>query len=218
MYVLNRLLRKIKPFYIWLFESVFHFKNRISSFVRRYYLLSILVFSFCLGSILFYWSWLRYSEGSLSPVTLYCLENKDTEVCSSRYLRYRSLKNRKIKDVLFTKCNCRQVYLFNVEVSDSDFRDSRFDRAYMKNTSFVDVDLFKSSFYGAILDNVVFEKSELKGALFNFATVRNVYFKNIDLSSTVFIGTRFENTYYDKDTKLPFSREQASRKGFLLKE
>ena len=218
MYFFNRFFRKVSPFYTTLLNSLFNLKGFVHSFFRRYCLLSILVLSVFLSSILFYLSWLRYSNSRLSPVTLYCLENRDTRVCNRRYLRYRSLKNRKIKGVLFTRCHCKQVYLFNVEVSDSDFRENLFDRSYIKNSSFVDVDLFKASFYGAILDNVVFEKSDLMGVLFNFATFRNVYFKNTDLSSTVFIGTRFENTYYDKDTKLPFSREQARRMGFLLKE
>ncbi len=217
MNFLNRIWRKISSFCARLLRSLFHFKGGVHRYVLRYYLLSILVLSLFLGSILFYWSWLKSSVSRLSPVTLYCLENKDDTICRGRFLRYTSLKNRKIKDIIFKKCFCKNTYLFNVEVSDSDFRDSRFDRSYIKNSSFVDVDLFKASFYGAILDNVVFEKSELTGVLFNFATVRNVYFKNVDLSSTVFIGTRFENAYYDKNTKLPFSREQASRMGFLLK-
>ena len=200
-----------KAFFVELLRKFFHF-------IHQYYLLCLLVFSFFLGSLLFYISWLRSSESHISPVSLYCLENRDVEACSNRFLRKKSLKNRKIKNVIFTKCNCKNTYLFNIKMSDSDFRQSRFDRSYWRNSSVLNVDLFKSSFYGAILDNVVFEKSELKGAIFNFATIRNVHFKNIDLSSTVFIGTRFENTYYDNDTKLPFSREQASRMGLLLKE
>lgn len=193
--------------------------KKISLFIQQNYLLSILVFSFLLGSLLFYLSWLRSGESNISPVTLYCLENRDsTDVCSRRRLKSKRLYNREIKNVFFTRCVCKNMSLINIKASDSDLRDSRFDRSYLKNVSFFNVDLFKSSFYGAILDNVVFEKTELTGVIFNFVTFRNVYFKNVNLSSTLFIGARFEKTYYDKNTKLPFSKEQASRMGLLLKE
>ena len=178
----------------------------------------MLLFSLFLGGILFYLSWLRSGESRVSPIVLYCLENRDTNVCSEKYLKWKRLYNREIKDIIFTRCFCKNTYLLNIKASNSDLRDNRFDRSYLKNVSFSNVDLFKSSFYGAILNNVVFERSELTGVIFNFASFRNVYFKNVDLSSTLFIGTRFENTYYDKDTKLPFSREQASRMGLLPKE
>ena len=187
-------------------------------FFYRYYFLGIISVSFLFAGILFYLSALRSGEMTISPLTIYCLENKDTKVCSNRSLSLKRLKNREIKRVIFTRCFCKYIYLDNVNISHSDFRESHFDSSLLKNVSFLDIDLFKSSFYGAILENVVFENSDLEGSIFNFATFRNVYFKNVDLSSAVLIGVRFENTYYDRNTKLPFSKEQADRIGLVLKQ
>ena len=197
-------------------NRLFKFLKNFFCFIKQYYFTGMLIFSFLWGGGLFYLSYLR--SVSISPVTVYCLENKDTKVCSKRSLRQKRLQNREIKEVIFTKCSCRDLHLLNVKVDNSDFRDNQFGRASFKNVSFLNVDLFKSSFYGSVLDDVVFENSDLGGVVFNFATFRNVYFKNVDLRSTVFIGTRFKNTYYNQSTKLPFSKEQASRMGLLLKE
>ena len=190
---------------------------KIVKAIFNHYFFAIL-FSFLFAGVLFYLSTSWSNESSISPVTMYCLENRDTKVCNRRSLRRKTLKNRKIKKVIFTRCFCKNIYLFNVKVMNSNFRSNHFDRSYLKSVSFFDTDLFKSSFYGAVLENVVFENSDLGGVIFNFATFRNVYFKNTDLSSAVLIGTRFENTYYDEDTKLPFSKKQANQVGLFLKK
>ena len=200
------------------FITVFNeLSRKITLYLKRYFLLSSLTLSLLFAGMLFYFSLLRSSETNISPVTIYCLENKDTKVCSRRHLRGRRLYNRTIKEAIFTRCFCKDLHLSNVKVRDSDFRGNQFSRSSFKNVSFFQVNLFKSSFYGATLENVTFENSDLGGAIFNFATLRNVHFKNIDLHSAIFIGTRFENAYYDSNTKLPFSKEQAKKIGLLLK-
>lgn len=185
-------------------------------YINKYYVTVILIFSFLMGGILFYMSHLR--SVNIDAVVMYCLKNRDRKACNRRPLNQKRLKNIKIRRVIFTRCLCKDLRLFNVGVSNSDFRENKFKRAYLKNVSFLNVDLFKASFYGAILENVIFENSALGGVVFNFATFRNVYFKNVDLRSAVFVGTRFENTYYSRNTKLPFSSEQAKRMGLFLKE
>ena len=187
-------------------------------FSDRYYFLGVLSFSLLFAGVLFYFSALRSEEVSISPVTMYCLENRDIQACRGISLGLKKLKNRKIKEVIFQRCFCKHIYLYNVDVTSSDFEENKFDGSFFKNVSFFNVDLFKSSFYGAILENVVFENSDLGGVIFNFATFRNVYFKNVDLSSAILMGARFENTYYDQNTKLPFSKEQADRAGLVLKQ
>ena len=189
--------------------------KKIILYLKQYYFLSIFSLSLLSAGMLFYFSSLRSHETNISPVTIYCLENKDTKVCSRRHLRGKRLYNRNIKETIFTRCFCKDLHLSNVKISNSDFRSNRFNRSSFKNVSFSQVNLFKSSFYGATLENVTFENSDLGGTIFNFATLKNVHFKNIDLHSVIFIGTRFENTYYDSDTKLPFSKEYAKRIGLL---
>jgi uncharacterized protein YjbI with pentapeptide repeats len=154
----------------------------------------------------------------VSSVTLYCLENKDKDECSRQSLKRKRLAHKEITDVIFTRCFCEDARLFNVKVSSSDFRENTFKRAHLENVSFFKVNFFKATFYGAVLEGVVFESSELGGVEFNFATLRNVHFKNVDLRSAVFVGTRFEKSYYNKDTKLPFSKERAVQMGLYLKE
>lgn len=192
-----------------------NYLTKIISYLKQYYLLSIFILSLLSSGILFYFSSLRAHESYVSPVTIYCLENKDTKVCSRRHLRGKRLHNRTIKEAIFTRCFCKDLHLSNVNINNSDFRSNRFNRSSFKNVSFSQVNLFKSSFYGATLENVTFENSDLGGTIFNFATLKNVHFKNIDLHSVIFVGTRFENTYYDSDTKLPFSKEYAKRIGLL---
>lgn len=190
---------------------------KIIFYLKQYYFLSTLSLSLLFSGILFYFSSLRAHEAYISPVTIYCLENKDSKVCSRRHLRGKRLYNKTIKEVIFTRCFCKDLHLSNVKVRDSDFRSNQFNRSSFKNVSFSQVNLFKSSFYGATLENVTFENSDLGGTIFNFATLKNVHFKNINLHSVIFIGTRFKNAYYDSNTKLPFSEEQAKRMGLLLK-
>ena len=182
---------------------------------NRYYMLIIPVFSLFTGSLLFYLSWLRQSESGISPVTMYCLEKRDIKVCSQRNLKNKRLRNKEIKKIIFTRCFCESAGLFNVRVSDSDFRENNLSEAALNNVLFFKVNLFKSLFYGAILNNVVFEESDLRGVVFNFASFENVQFKKADLRSALFIGARFKNTWYDRETKLPFSEEQARRIGLL---
>ena len=188
--------------------------NRINS----YYFLVALLFSVFFGGMLFYLSWSRSGEGSVSPKIISCLKKKDTKKCRRKRLSGKRLKNKDIKDVAFTRCFCRNLRLRNVDIYNSDFRENDFGRSFLKNVSFLEVNLFKSFFYGAILEDVIFENSDFGGAVFNFATLRNVHFKNMDLRSTLFIGTRFQNVYYDRNTKLPFSEVQASRLGLILKD
>ena len=187
------------------------------NFFNQYHFLGMLIISLFFGGLLFYFSFLRSGENSISPVTMYCLENKDTKVCSRRYLGGKRLQDREIKEIIFTRCACRDLQLSNIKVSDTDFRGNNFSRAFFKNVSFLNVNLFKSSFYGAILNDVVFQDSDLRGVIFNFVTFHNVYFKNIDLRSSLLIGARFKNSYYDKNTKLPFSKEEAAQVGLLIK-
>ncbi len=185
---------------------------------KRYYFLSMLTLSLFVGGGLFYYfpRWMS-GESSVSPVTMYCLSRRDTKVCTRRFLDGKKLHDKNIKEVVFTRCDCRKTHLFSIEVSDSDFRESDFRRAVFNKVSFLNTNLFKSSFYGAILKDVVFDNSQLGGVVFNFATFQNVYFKNVDLSSALFIGASFENVYYAKDVKLPFSEEKANQMGLRLK-
>ncbi len=175
---------------------------------KKYYFLSILIFSVLLGTVLFYISGLRHKEVNISPVTIYCLETKDEKICRRRNLMGKELKNRHIEKIIFTQCFCKDLRLFNVKVNNADFREGHFGRASFSNVSLIRTNFFKSSFYGAILKDVIFEDSNLRGVVFNFAVLRNVQFKNVDMRSAVFIGTRFENVSYDKNTKWPFSIEQ----------
>ncbi len=190
--------------------------KKINHLFSKLNLISILVCSFLLAGGVFYLSHLRMVI--ISSATLYCLENKDKTECNQKSLRRKRLAHKEITDVIFTRCFCEDVRLFNVKVSDSDFRENVFKRAHLEKVSFFNMNFFKATFYGAVLDGVVFENSELGGAEFNFATLRNVHFKNIDLRSVVFVGTRFEKSYYDEDTKLPFSKERAARMGLYFKE
>lgn len=159
---------------------------------------------------------------SIKSKAEYCLENKDPKICKARRsrlsLRGKRLVKRDIEGIIFTRCACQSLSLTDVNIDNSDFREAQMKKASLKRVSFLRSNLFKSSFYGAILNDVIFYNTDLRGVIFNFSTLRNVYFKNIDLRDTLFIGTRFENTYYDKKTKLPFSKEQASRMGLFLKD
>lgn len=178
---------------------------------KKYYFLSILIFSVFLGTVLFYISGLRFKEINISPVTIYCLETKDVKICNKRNLMGKQIQNRYIKKIIFTQCFCRDLRLFNVRVNNADFRGGHFGRASFRQVSLVKTNFFQSSFYGAILKDVIFEDSDLRGVVFNFAVLRNVQFKNVDMRSALFIGTRFENVSYDKNTKWPFSIKQIKR-------
>ena len=197
-------------------EQILIFLKKKLYFFSKLHFITVLICSFLLAGGLFYVSYLKMVD--ISPVTIYCLEKKDKKVCNKRSLRRKRLAHKEITNVIFTRCSCGDIWLFNVKVNNSDFRENRFKRAHLEDVSFLEVDLFQSTFYGAVLDNVVFENSELRGVEFNFATLRNVYFKNVDLRSAVFVGTRFEKSYYSKDTKLPFSKEKARQVGLFLKE
>lgn len=186
------------------------------NFLSALNFMSILACSVLLAGVLFSLSYLRITN--ISPIAMYCLENKDKRACNKVSLRRKRLAHKEITNIIFTRCFCIDVRLFNIKVRNSDFRENKFKRAHLEDVSFLRVDFFKATFYGAILESVIFENSELGGVVFNFATLRNVYFKNVDLRSAVFIGTRFENSYYDKDVKLPFSKEKAEQMGLFLKE
>lgn len=190
--------------------------KKINYLFSKLNFISILICSFLLAGGLFYLSYLRMAN--VSSEILYCLENKDKTKCNKQSLRRKRLAHKEITDVIFTRCSCEDVRLFNVKVNNSDFRENTFKRSHLEEVFFFKVNFFKATFYGTVLDNVVFENSELGGVEFNFATLRNVYFKNVDLRSAVFVGTRFEKSYYSKDTKLPFSKERAGQIGLFLKE
>ena len=190
--------------------------RKATHFLSKLNFTSILACSFLLAVGLFVISYLRTT--SISPIAMYCLENKNRRACNKVPLRRKRLAHKEITNIIFTRCFCTDARLFNVSVRSSDFRENKFKRAHLEDVSFLRVDFFKATFYGAILESVIFEDSELGGVVFNFATLRNVYFKNVDLRSAVFVGTRFENSYYNKDVKLPFSKEKAEQMGLFLKE
>ena len=186
--------------------------------LNSYYFGRVLIVSLMLGGALFALSWSRTGENSISSEARYCFEVEDSRKCRWKRLKGKRLGNKDIEQITLTRCFCKNLYLSNVEVYESDFRENNFNQSFFKNVSFLGVRLFKAFFYGSVLENVVFKNSDLGGAVFNFATLRNVSFKNADLRSSLFIGADFENVSYDKETKLPFSESEAHQRGWFLEE
>ena len=182
----------------------------------NYYFGIVFILSLLIGGILFALSWSRSGENSIPSELKYCFEVTDYEKCSWKTLKGKRFKNKEISGVILPRCVCKNLYLSHVEVYKSDFRESAFNQSFFDNVSFLRTKLFKAFFYGSVFENVVFKNSDLRGTVFNFATLRNVSFKNTDLSSSLFIGAKFENVFYDKNTNLPFSKEEAHEKGWIL--
>ena len=203
----------------FLIQFLFSIFSKIKlNWLSSYYLLGVFTLSVLCGGILFSLSWLRSGENGISPQVMSCFEIKDPRKCSRRNLQKKRLKNKEIEEVSFTRCFCKNLFLSQVTIYNSDFRDNNFNQSFFYKVSFFDTNLFKAFFYGSVLKEVVFKDSDLGGAIFNFSTLENVSFKNIDLSSSLFIGALFKNVSYDKNTILPFSEETARQKGWVLQE
>ena len=183
---------------------------------KSYYALKVLGISLILGSMVYYITYFRGHESTLSDTDRYCLNNPNPACDKVRLtLSKKRLVNKQIENRKLTRCMCRNVALYSSQIKNSDFRAGNFYQAYLDGVTISSSDFFKSFFYGAIFKNVVFENSELGGSVFNFADFENTEFKNVNLQSAVFIGARFNNSYYDSKTKLPFSKEQARKKGLF---
>lgn len=97
-----------------------------------------------------------------------------------------------------------------INLHGSHIKGSQFKNVSMKNlialgsrftqTKFINCDLQNANFWGANLQEVDFEDSDLRGA---------------DLRNTFLLFTRFVGAKINNKTRLPFSAEEALKKGMI---
>lgn len=113
-------------------------------------------------------------------------------------LREMSVTRSTFKDVSCLSCDLTGILLRSCDLSGAHFEKSSFRGARLQNTSFRGANLAGADFRAATLAFSDLRETDLRGA---------------DLRETVLLGTRFEDARMDESTRLPFSREEAARRG-----
>jgi uncharacterized protein YjbI with pentapeptide repeats len=132
------------------------------------------------------------------------------------------------------------TYLYMVTISESDLSRTSFQRSTILQSQFDAIKAHGMDLKGANLKKVSFKKSDLKLFFANATRFSNVSFKgailesadfwgsqllNVDfseanlrganLSNTFVLFTKFEKAQFDKYTQLPFSEEEALKRGMV---
>lgn len=94
----------------------------------------------------------------------------------------------------------RGAYLKATDWSESSLQELLATGTRFINVSFKGCDLRNANFWGALLQNVDFRKSDLRGA-------------NLEL--VALLMTQFKGAQFNNKTKLPFSKDEALKRGMI---
>ena len=184
--------------------------------IQNAYIITSVTVSIIFSYSIYHWQTLKQTQVVKKSNIFSCFSKNDTKKCNRWKWKSLSLENLNIQNKTFTRCLCEGSLFKEIKIKTSDFRQNKFRLAFFENILFFKTNLQKSTFEGAIIKNTIFEDIKLSGVVFQFTTFINVQFKNVDMTQALFIGSRFKNSTYDKNTKLPFSKEIARDLG--LKE
>ena len=176
---------------------------------KNTYIATSIIISVILSFSIYQWKTLKQNQIIKTSNILSCFSTTNTKKCNRWRLKSLFLKNLNIQNKTFTRCLCEGSVFKEIKIKKSDFRQNNFRLTFFENILFFKTNLQKSTFEGAIIKNTSFEDIKLSGVIFKFTTFINVQFKNVDMTQALFIGSRFKNSTYDKNTKLPFSKEIA---------
>lgn len=98
----------------------------------------------------------------------------------------------------------RRAYLYGADLKGADLRGVDLYKCQLGSANLANADLRNASLAGAYLFNTDLRGADLRGARFSPAL------KGAELKQTGLVGARF-----DESTELPFSREEALRRGMI---
>ncbi len=127
----------------------------------------------------------------------------------------------------FVGSNLRGVKIQGDALVKSDFTKAMMDQSILSHANFVNCDFTAASaqnsdFSHSELRRLFFVRTKLRHAIFSGSTLIGIEFRGADLSGASFRGSQlvdvvFEGSYFDDLTELPFSREEALRRGMIKK-
>ncbi|MFC1523016.1 pentapeptide repeat-containing protein [Elusimicrobiota bacterium] len=115
------------------------------------------------------------------------------------------MNNSNLEGANFTGAEAQKV-----QFEASNLKRAVFDGANLLKAFFTAADLEDASLKGAYLENTVF-----KGAVLKRADFTETELLGADMSGAMADSAKFKGATYDRDSVLPFSNEEAARKGMV---
>lgn len=110
-----------------------------------------------------------------------------------------------------TNLNFHKSQINFFQMKDFSGENLDFSFANIQGAKLIQVELENISFINANLKNVKFEDVIFTDCNFSFSDLRGAQFLNSHIGNSIFDGAIFDN-----DTKLPFSRSEAIKRGMIL--
>lgn len=113
----------------------------------------------------------------------------------------------------FSEADFREIQGPRVSFIGASLKAARFDQAQLENADLSGARLDAARLSGANLRGARLLAAQLSSARFDGADLRGA-----DLSEAVYFGATFKGALFDDKTRLPFSAEEAARRGMVRRE
>lgn len=136
-------------------------------------------------------------------------------VLNSAYLYMNRFDQAKFKGASFRRAVILQNHFENLNADFTDFKG-----AIVKGTTFKKVSLQEAFALGTRFEKTKFEECDLRGTSFWGSNLLQTEFINsdlrgVDFRTTFMLFTQFTGSKFNKHTKLPFTEEEAIKRGMI---
>jgi hypothetical protein len=140
-------------------------------------------------------------------------------------LRGSSLDHANLRGRDFERVNADAIILKEADISNSVCIDTRFQGAdlrgangagsHFQNCGLASADLRGAKFERAELRACDLRGARLQGSFWASASLRYLDLRDADLTDAVLLGADLRGSYFNSGTRLPFSDEEAQRRGMV---